>query len=110
MIQASTEIDLEVSAVARKKLDNSTDGELVARLVDQARAEGVELVGENGLLGRLAKLVLESALEGEIADHLGHDEHERFGNETGNTRNGSRSKTVLTDVGPVEITVPRDRE
>ncbi|MFF0865346.1 transposase, partial [Nonomuraea sp. NPDC003560] len=100
VIQASTEIDLEDAAVARKKPDNSTDRELVARLVDQARAEGVELVGENGLLGRLTKLVLESALEGEITDHLGHDKHERSGNETGNTRNGSRSKTVLTDVGP----------
>src|SRR5690606_32555233 len=77
---------------------------------DQARAEGVELVGENGLLGRLTKLVLESALEGEITDHLGHDKYERSGNQTGNTRNGGRSKTVLTDVGPVEITVPRDRD
>ncbi|GAA3150334.1 transposase [Nonomuraea salmonea] len=45
-----------------------------------------------GLLGRLAKLVL----EGQITDHLEHDEHERSGNETGNTRNGSRSRTVLT--------------
>ena len=110
VIQASTEIDLEDTAVARKKPDNSTDRELVARLVDQARAEGVELVGENGLLGRLTKLVLESALEGEITDHLGHDKYERSGNQTGNTRNGGRSKTVLTDVGPVEITVPRDRD
>jgi putative transposase len=110
VIQASTEIDLEDAAVARKKPENSTDRELVARLVDQARAEGVELVGENGLLGRLTKLVLESALEGEITDHLGYDKHERNGGETGNTRNGSRSKTVITDVGPVEITVPRDRD
>ncbi|MDF5759417.1 IS256 family transposase [Spongiactinospora sp. TRM90649] len=110
VIQASTEIDLEDAAVARKKPENSTDRELVARLVDQARAEGVELVGENGLLGRLTKLVLESALEGEITDHLGYDKHERGGGETGNTRNGSRSKTVITDVGPVEITVPRDRD
>ncbi|MGW4413093.1 IS256 family transposase [Nonomuraea sp. NPDC004702] len=96
--------------MARKKPDNSADRELVARLVDQARAEGVELVGENGLLGRLTKLVLESALEGEITDHLGYDKHERSGNDSGNTRNGSRSKTVVTDVGPVEITVPRDRD
>ncbi|YCK38276.1 IS256 family transposase [Actinomadura sp. ATCC 39365] len=114
VIQASTEIDLEDGAVARKQPKDvkakESDRELVARLVDQARAEGVELVGENGLLGRLTKLVLESALEGEITDHLGHDKHERSGNETGNTRNGSRSKTVITDVGPVEITVPRDRD
>ncbi|GGS76976.1 IS256 family transposase [Nonomuraea spiralis] len=114
VIQASTEIDLEDGAVARKQPKDvkakESDRELVARLVDQARAEGVELVGENGLLGRLTKLVLESALEGEITDHLGHDKHERSGNETGITRNGSRSKTVITDVGPVEITVPRDRD
>ncbi|WP_336217186.1 IS256 family transposase [Nonomuraea sp. LPB2021202275-12-8] len=110
VIQASTEIDLEDAAVTRKKPENSTDRELVARLVDQARAEGVELVGENGLLGRLTKLVLESALEGEITDHLGYDKHQRSGGETTNSRNGARSKTVITDVGPVEITVPRDRD
>ncbi|GIH97937.1 IS256 family transposase [Planobispora siamensis] len=110
VIQASTEIDLEDAAVARKKPENSTDRELVAKLVDQARAEGMELVGENGLLGRLTKLVLESALEGEITDHLGYDKHQRGGGETTNSRNGARSKTVITDVGPVEITVPRDRD
>ncbi|MEU6716305.1 hypothetical protein ABZ897_32980 [Nonomuraea sp. NPDC046802] len=80
VIQASTEIDLEDAAVAGKKPDDSTDRELVARLVDQTRAEGVELVGENGLLGRLTKLVLEFAREGEITDHLGHDKHERSSN------------------------------
>ncbi|MFI7706563.1 transposase, partial [Nonomuraea sp. NPDC049480] len=109
VIQASTEIDLEDAAVARKE-PKDADRELVGRLVEQARAEGMELVGENGLLGRLTKLVLESALEGEITDHLGYDKHERAGSETGNSRNGTRSKTVITDVGPVEITVPRDRD
>ena len=84
VIQASTEIDLEDAAVTRKEHEAS-DRELVARLVDQARAEGLELVGENGLLGRLTKLVLESALEGEITDHLGYDKHERSGNDSGNT-------------------------
>src|SRR5689334_847029 len=114
VIQASTEIDLEDASVARKQPKESnakdSDRELVARLVDQARAEGMELVGENGLLGRLTKLVLESALEGEITDHLGYDKHERSGSETGNTRNGARSKTVLPGVGPVQVDVPRDRD
>ncbi|MFG1685208.1 hypothetical protein ACGFNP_33955 [Nonomuraea sp. NPDC049269] len=59
VIQASTEIDLEDTAVARKEPKDS-DRELVGRLVEQARAEGMELVGENGLLGRLTKLVLVS--------------------------------------------------
>jgi transposase-like protein len=109
VIQASTEMDLEDAAVAGKE-PKASDRELVGRLVDQARAEGLELVGENGLLGRLTKLVLESALEGEITDHLGYDKHERGASQTGNSRNGTRAKTVITDVGPVEITVPRDRD
>jgi transposase-like protein len=102
-------MDLEDTAVARKGPDAS-DRELVAKLVGQARAQGLELVGENGLLGRLTKLVLESALEGEITGHLGYDKHDPAGRGAGNSRNGTRSKTVITDVGPVEITVPRDRD
>ncbi|MBP2708706.1 IS256 family transposase [Microbispora sp. RL4-1S] len=109
VIQQSEALDLEDTAVARKEHDAS-DRELVARLVDQARAEGLELVGENGLLGRLTKLVLESALEGELTDHLGYDKHDPAGRGSGNSRNGSRTKTVITDVGPVEIDVPRDRD
>lgn len=109
VIQASEAMDLEDAAVARKKHEAS-DRELVARLVDQARAEGLELVGENGLLNRLTKLVLESALEGELTDHLGYDKHDPAGRGSGNTRNGTRTKTVITDVGPVEIDVPRDRD
>ena len=59
---------------------------------------------------QLTKRLLESALEGEITDHLGHDKHNPAGKNGGNSRNGKRSKTVLTDVGPVEIVVPRDRD
>lgn len=47
---------------------------------------------------------------GEISDHLGYDKHDAAGKKGGNSRNDKRSKTVLTDVGPVEITVPRDRD
>lgn len=101
--------DLEDTAVVRKK-PQASEQELVAKLVEQARADGLELVGENGLLGRLTKLVLESALEGEITDHLGYDKHERGASQMGNARNGTRTKTVITDVGPVEIVVPRDRD
>ena len=85
------------------------DDEMVAGLVEQARAGGVKLTGEGGLLGQLTKKVLEAALEGEITDHLGYEAHDPAGRGSGNSRNGTRSKTVLTDAGPVEITVPRDR-
>src|SRR3954467_2230215 len=90
--------------------DSGVDAELVARLVEQARAGGLQLTGEGGLLQQLTKRVLESALEGEITDHLGYEKHDPAGAGSGNSRNGMRAKTVLTDVGPVEIEVPRDRE
>jgi putative transposase len=62
------------------------------------------------LLRQLTKAVLDSALEGEITDHLGYDKHDPAGKDGGNSRNGTRSKTVLTDIGTVEIDVPRGRE
>ncbi|NGY64113.1 IS256 family transposase [Lentzea sp. NEAU-D13] len=86
------------------------DEQLVAQLLSSAKASGLKLTGEGGMLQQLTKLVLESALEGEITDHLGYDKHDPAGRGTGNSRNGVRSKTVLTDVGPVEIDVPRDRD
>jgi transposase-like protein len=85
-----------------------TDEQLIAMLVDRARGDGLKLTGEGGLLQQLTKRVLESALDGEITDHVGYDKHDRAGRGSGNTRNGSRTKTVLTDVGPVEVRVPRD--
>ena len=89
---------------------DGVDAELVARLVDQARAAGLQLTGEGGLLQQLTKRVLESALEGEITDHLGYDKGDPAGKNGGNSRNGVRGKTILIEVGPVEIGVPRDRD
>ncbi|MFI6661666.1 transposase, partial [Streptomyces sp. NPDC050523] len=77
-------------------------------LVERARSEGLQLTGQGGLLQQLTKRVLESALEGEITDHVGYDKHDATGRNSGNSRNGTRAKTVLTDVGPVEVKVPRD--
>ena len=88
---------------------DGVDEQLINQLVNRARTGGLQLTGEGGLLQQLTKRLLESALDGEITDHLGYDKHDPAGRNTGNSRNGVRSKTVLTDVGPVEITVPRDR-
>jgi putative transposase len=84
--------------------------QLAAQLVEQARAEGVDLVGPGGLLTGLTKTVLETALEAEMAEHLGYDKHDPVGRNGGNSRNGTRTKTVLTEIGPVPIEVPRDRD
>ncbi|MFD5814108.1 IS256 family transposase [Streptomyces sp. NPDC127038] len=88
----------------------AVDDQLIEELVGRAQAEGLQLTGEGGLLQQLTKRLLESALEGEVTDHLGYDRHDPAGKNGGNSRNGTRSKTVLTEVGPVEIAVPRDRD
>ena len=83
---------------------------LAQQLGEQARAEGVELIGPGGLLTGLTKSVLETALEAEMSGHLGYDKHDAMGRNSGNSRNGTRSKTVFTEIGPVEIDVPGDRD
>ncbi|GAA2563879.1 hypothetical protein GCM10010398_60800 [Streptomyces fimbriatus] len=104
MTDQSVELEQAGAAEAAQAPQVAND-QLIAMPVDRARSEGPQLTGESGLLQHLTKRVLESALEGEITDHLGYDKHEAAGR---NSRNGSRPKTVLTDVGPVEIKVPRD--
>jgi transposase-like protein len=84
--------------------------QLAQELVEKARADGVDLVGPGGLLSGLTKNVLETALEAELSEHLGYDKHDPAGRNRANSRNGTRSKTVLTEIGPVEIDVPRDRD
>src|SRR5713101_1024130 len=91
-------------------VEPSADEQLAKDLVERARSEGVQLVGPGGLLSGLTKTVLETALEVEMEDHLGYPKHAPAGRDKGNSRNGSRSKTVLTEVGEVAIDVPRDRQ
>jgi putative transposase len=62
------------------------------------------------LLNQITKRVLEAALEAEMSGHVGYDKHEYVGRDGGNSRNGVRSKTVLTEIGPVQIDVPRDTD
>lgn len=66
----------------------------------QAKDHGVELVGPNGLLNQLTKSVLETALAAEMAEHLGYDKHDPAGRGSGNSRNGTRAKTMLTESRP----------
>ncbi|WP_250644985.1 transposase [Streptomyces sp. 3211] len=78
-------------------------------LVSRAEAEGLWLTGEGGQFRQLAKRLPESALEGEVMGYFVHDKHDPAGKNDGNSRIGTRAKTVLADVGPVEISVLRDR-
>src|SRR6478735_3579055 len=79
--------------------------------VRQAQAAGLSLTGPDGLLKQLTKSVIEAALDEEMSEHLGYDKHAAAGRNRGNSRNGTRSKRVLTGAaGEVGIDVPRDRD
>jgi len=68
-----------------------------------------DLLGEDGLFKQLKKALLERALGAELTHHLGYEKGDPAGRGTGNNRNGSSPKTVLTEDGAVDIDVPRDR-
>ena len=68
-----------------------------------------DLTGPEGLLKQLTGALVERALEAELSDHLGYDQHAVEGRGSGNSRNGSGAKTLQTEQGPVPIEVPRDR-
>ena len=76
-------------------------------LADYRKPE--DLIGENGLLKQLTKLLVEQALEAEMADHLGHGKNEPVDNSAGNTRNGKSKKTLKGEFGELPIEIPRDR-
>lgn len=77
---------------------------MVQQLLEQSKELGVGLIGPGDLLSGLTKTVLETALDAELTEHLGHEHGETpLG---ANMRNGSRAKTVLTEIGPVQIEVP----
>jgi hypothetical protein len=92
--------DADTYAVAKRKLAqpdvDGVDAELMAQLVEQARSAGLQLTGEGGLLQQLTKRVLESALDGEIIDHLGYDKGDPASKNCGNSRNGVRVLTADT--------------
>ena len=91
------------------RMATEQDRELARELVDKARTDGLDLVGPEGVLTGLTKQVLETALEEELTEHLGYDKYDPAGHHSGNSRNGTRAKTLLTEVGPVSVDVPRDR-
>ena len=85
------------------------DAEAIEALIAQAREQGVELLGEGGLLKQMTKAVLERALAEELTDHLGYEVGDSAGNGSGNSRNGYTPKKLITEAGTLDLDVPRDR-
>src|SRR5579875_3712684 len=94
----------DASMVARKRDgDRAASPPLADELLGKAQEQGVELLGPDGLLSQVTKAVLERALAEEMTGHLGYDKHDPAGRGSGNSRNGTTPKTVLTDVGAVDL-------
>jgi putative transposase len=95
-----------VRAAAREALSP----ELMDELMEKVRSDGVELLGDGGLVSELTKRILERAIAEELTDHVGYEIGDRAGHGSGNSRNGTTPKRVLTEIGAVDLDVPRDRD
>ena len=106
--------DETMSVMARSKKDRPTRSEtipeeLVDELMAKVHADGLELLGEGGVLAELTKRILERALDEELSAELGYERGDPTGNGSGNSRNGTTPKRVLTEIGPIDLEIPRDR-
>jgi putative transposase len=102
-------VDTESVGKRRRPERRLVDEQLAEELIAQAQEQGVELLGEGGLLQQMTKAVLERALAEELTDHLGYEEGDPAGRGSGNSRNGVSPKRLLTEAGHVDLEVPRDR-
>ncbi len=109
MTKRTTEESGLVPARGLPALDGPEMREWAEELVARARAEGVDLTGDGGLLTAMVRNVLQTGLEVELEDHLGYEPYDPAGRNSGNSRNGSTAKTVSTEIGDVDLRMPRDR-
>lgn len=98
--------------------ETRTGADLVQQLKDAGELDGlfaqidagqIELTGDGGFIPALVKAALERGLQAELTDHLGYDKHAPQGRGSGNSRNGTTPKTVQSEVGAIDLEIPRDR-
>jgi len=94
---------------ARRAVADLVDERTIDAVLAQVKGDGLRLTGPGGFLSELVRAVLERGLQAELAEHLGYGRHEVAGRGSGNSRNGFTAKTVQTEVGPIDVRVPRDR-
>jgi putative transposase len=96
----------------RRGTHMTTNSTITPELLDQLLANYTkpeDLTGEDGLFKQLKKALIERALGAELSEHLGYEKGDPARRGSGNSRNGTSLKTVLTEDGELEIAVPRDR-
>jgi putative transposase len=94
---------------AREVVDKMVQAGFLDDLMDRVDGGGLQLTGEGGFLPEMVRRVLEAGLEAERTDHLGYEKHDRAGDGSGNSRNGYTSKRLGTEIGDIDMAVPRDR-
>jgi putative transposase len=95
---------------AAKAVADLVDAKTMDAILEQVKGDGLRLTGPGGFLSELVKSVLERGLQAELNEHLGYRAHDPAGKGSGNSRNGHHApKTVQTEIGPVDVRVPRDR-
>jgi len=108
-LAAAVQDEAAARDAARKAVADLVDERAMDAVLAQVKGDGLRLTGPGGFLSELVRAVLERGLRAELAEHLGYAKHEATGRGSGNSRNGSTAKTVQTEVGPIEVKVPRDR-
>jgi putative transposase len=108
-MSAVTETVEQTELVGSDRPPVGVPDELVEALLEQVKSQGLELLGEGGVLAGLTKTILERALDEELTDHLGYERGDPAGRGSGNSRNGATAKRVLSEIGAVDLEIPRDR-
>jgi hypothetical protein len=101
--------DPEGVPVARQVVNDLMDAGLMDDVLARIDAQNLRLTGEGGFLPEMIKAVLERGLQVEMTDHLGYAKHDPAGRGSPNSRNGSTSKTLVSEVGQIPVDTPRDR-
>ena len=94
---------------AARRLAEVLSPAAIESLIRDAETSGMGLDGPGGLFNQMTKAVLERALQIEMNGHLGYEKGDPAGHGSGNSRNGSNVKSVITNSGSVQLNVPRDR-
>jgi putative transposase len=112
MIMADDDVAAEAGepGAARAAVQELLGAGLLDRVMDQAGAGELALTGEGGFLPEMVKAVLERGLAAELTGHLGYEKGDPAGRGSSNSRNGTSPKTLATEIGPVPLAVPRDRD
>jgi putative transposase len=114
VLEPGVALGLDSAGVGRRRRDADeprlVDDALADRLLAQAAEQGVELLGEGGLLKQMTKAILERSLQVELSDHLGYEQGDPAGAGSGNSRNGTTPKRLAAEAGQVDLDVPRDRQ